>query len=90
MMREELAGGRKILAAAGGGTWKQHSLKPLRCDTPCCTAQGRPAAFASCADVVLVVEGRRLPVHSQILASQSAFFANMWTGASSMYILLHL
>ena len=42
--------------------------------------QGRPAAFSACADVVLVVQGRRLPVHSQILASQSAFFANMWTG----------
>ena len=48
-------------------------------------AQGRPTAFASCADVVLIVEGRRLPVHSQILASQSAFFANMWTGAILKY-----
>lgn len=41
---------------------------------------GCPAAFRACADVVLLLGGRRLMVHSQILASQSTFFANMWTG----------
>lgn len=42
--------------------------------------RGMPEAFLRCADVVLVVGERELPVHSQVLASKSAFFAGMWAG----------
>lgn len=43
--------------------------------------RGMPEAFMPCADVTLVVGQRELPVHSQVLASKSTFFANMWAGA---------
>lgn len=42
--------------------------------------RGMPEAFARCADVTLAVGARELPVHSQVLASKSAFFAGMWAG----------
>jgi BTB/POZ domain len=42
--------------------------------------RGMPEAFARCADVTLAVGERELPVHSQVLASKSAFFAGMWAG----------
>ena len=41
-----------------------------------------PEAFARCADVTLAVGDRELPVHSQVLASKSAFFAGMWAGGA--------
>ena len=41
-----------------------------------------PEAFARCADVMLAVADRELPVHSQVLASKSAFFAGMWAGGA--------
>jgi BTB/POZ domain len=44
--------------------------------------RGMPEAFARCADVTLAVGDRELPVHSQVLASKSAFFAGMWAGGA--------
>lgn len=47
--------------------------------------RGMPEAFVRCADVTLVIGGRELPVHSQLLAAKSAFFASMWAGEQSAF-----
>lgn len=40
-----------------------------------------PEAFVRCSDVTLLIGERQLPVHSQLLAAKSAFFASMWVAS---------